>query len=220
MARAKVTRIVHPGDVVGRYSRYDTRPGSTERGGLQLPRTLMVPGYGRVFFFTRSHGSSYTGVMIVTEVLGGELHGHQIRYMHMGMVHPELAVGDVVEAGQEIALMGATAVQSSRPHVHIDIENQQGRRIDVAPFLGLKPDPTTCRSKLKSKKKSKKKRSKKKASRRSKKTTSKKKAKRSKRKKAAKKTSRKRKASKKSSKKKASKKSRKKRKKRKKKRRR
>ena len=65
--------------------------------------------------------------------------------MHLGAIHPELRVGDVVEAGQEIGLMGGTAVMHDAPHVHIDIEDEDGDRIDVAPLLGLEGDPGRCR---------------------------------------------------------------------------
>ena len=80
-----------------------------------------------------------------TEAIGTTIDGHRVRYMHLGAVHPQLAVGDEVEAGQEIGLMGGTAVMESLPHVHIDIETPGGRRIDVAPLLGMAPDTNRCR---------------------------------------------------------------------------
>lgn len=145
MVRAQVLSIHRPEDDPARFGRRDTRPGDTVRTGDALPRSLDVPGYGKVFFFTRDHGSWRTGEMIVTRAIGTELDGHRIRYMHLGAVHPELQPGDVVEAGQEIGLMGGTAVMESSPHVHIDIEDAEGRRVDVAPFVGLEPDRSTCR---------------------------------------------------------------------------
>ena len=143
--RAEVTAIRRPEDDPDRYGSRDARSGSTERSGHDLPRSLRVSGYGEVHFFTRDHGSWHTGEMIETVVIGTSLDGHRIRYMHLGAVHPELRVGDVVEAGQEIGLMGGTAVMESLPHVHIDIEDRQERRVDVAPWLGLPPDTSTCR---------------------------------------------------------------------------
>lgn len=145
MVRARVVAIHRPEDAPGLYGRRDTRAGTTERSGKSLPRGLDVPGYGRVHFFTRDYGSWRTGEMIVTVALDTGLAGHQIRYMHLGAVHPELRVGDVVEAGQEIAVMGGTAILESLPHVHIDIEDDRGRRIDVAPWLGMEPDTRRCR---------------------------------------------------------------------------
>lgn len=145
MTRARITFIGTPESDPAQFGRADRQGGTTERGGQHLPRSLEVDGYGRVAFFTLDYGSWRSGVVIVTEGIGEPLDGHQIRYMHLGAVHPELRVGDEVEAGQEIGLMGGTAVQQDSPHVHIDIETPNGVRVDVAPFLGMEPDPTRCR---------------------------------------------------------------------------
>lgn len=145
MARGIITAIRRPEDEPARYGRRDTRSGATDRSGHRLPRSAYVSGYGRVYFFTRDHGSWHTGEMIEIRTIGTDLDGHDIRYMHLGAVHPELRVGDVVEAGQEIGLMGGTAIMESLPHVHIDIEDSDENRVDVAPFLGLPRDRSTCR---------------------------------------------------------------------------
>jgi murein DD-endopeptidase MepM/ murein hydrolase activator NlpD len=105
----------------------------------------MISGYGEVQFFTRDHGSWHTGEMIETVMIGGSFDGYRVRYMHLGAIHPELRIGDVVEAGQELGLMGGTAVMESLPHVHIDIEDRAEVRVDVAPLLGLPGDTATCR---------------------------------------------------------------------------
>ena len=147
MTRARVVRMAWPGDEDPvRYSRFDRREGQAKRGGQWLPRWTDAPGYGRVHFFTRGHGTSHTGVMLVVRVEGGPLDGHTLRYMHMASIHPALREGDLIEAGQEIGLMGGTAVQSSSPHVHIDLETPQGVRVDVAPLLGLEADKKRCRA--------------------------------------------------------------------------
>jgi Membrane proteins related to metalloendopeptidases len=109
-----------------------------------LPKEFDVPGYGTVTFFTRDYGSWHSGAVVVTEVVSGPLAGHQIRYMHLGAIHPELREGDVIEAGQELGLMGGTAILYDLPHVHIDIEDAEGRRIDPAPFMGLPEDRRRC----------------------------------------------------------------------------
>ena len=153
MTRAKILRVALPGTDVARYSRFDRRSGKTKRNKKWLPRSLEVPGYGPVYFFTRGHGRARTGVMIVTQAIGGPLHGHTIRYMHLGAIHPALSEGGVLEAGQELGLMGGTAVQESSPHVHIDIETPEGKRVDVAPFLGLEADHGRCKRKKRGKKK-------------------------------------------------------------------
>lgn len=145
MTRARIVSMHRPEDNPARWGRRDIRGGTVERRGVTLPRQAHVPGYGRVAFFTRDHGSAHTGVMIVLEAIGGPLDQHRIRYMHLGELHPGLSVGDVVEAGQEVGVMGATAIMESLPHVHIDIEDPDGERVDVAPFVGLERDPRVCR---------------------------------------------------------------------------
>ena len=145
MVRARITQIVRPEDDPDRWGRRDTRGGTTERSGHDLPRTFYVAGYGDVHFFTRDYGSAHTGEMIITEAIGTSIHGFRVRYMHLGAAHPELRVGDIVEAGQEIGLMGGTAVLESLPHVHIDVEDRDGDRVDVAPLLGMAPDRSRCR---------------------------------------------------------------------------
>ena len=102
-----------------------------------LPTSAEVPGYGEVWFFTRDYGSWHTGVIVVTRLLDGPLQGYTVRYMHMAAAEPNLREGDVVEAGQEIGIMGGTAVLESTPHVHIDIEDPDGDRVDPNPVLGL-----------------------------------------------------------------------------------
>lgn len=145
MVRAEVVQIARPEDDHGRWGRPDTRGGTTTRSGVELPRGGVVSGYGHVDFFTRDYGSAQTGAMIVTRAIGPPIEGYRVRYMHLGAVHPELRVGDIVEAGQELGVMGGTAVLESLPHVHIDIETPAGVRVDVAPLLGLEPDTSVCR---------------------------------------------------------------------------
>ncbi len=145
MVRSTVVSIHRPEDDPGLYGRRDTRDGTTERSGHDLPRSARIPGYGIVQFFTRDYGSWHTGEMIVMRAIGTDIDGYRIRYMHLGAVHPELRVGDIVEAGQQVGVMGGTAVMESLPHVHIDIEDTRGQRVDVAPLLGLEADRSRCR---------------------------------------------------------------------------
>lgn len=116
--------------------------GTTRRGGRRLPRSMLVPEYGRVYFFTRNYGRWRSGTIIITELLEGPLAGHTVRYMHLGAIHPDLEVGMTVERGQEIGLMGGTAVQDAGPHLHIDAENEDDERIDLTPYFGLEGDET------------------------------------------------------------------------------
>ena len=147
MARSRVTLIGRPEDDPDLFGHPEHHAETVTRGrhNVALPAREVRPGYGPVHYFTRTYGSWRSGTIIVMEALDGPLAGHRIRYMHLGAVHPELRVGDVVEAGQEVALMGGTAVQRDMPHVHIDIETAGGRRVDVAPYLGLPADPGRCR---------------------------------------------------------------------------
>jgi len=144
MARARVTLIGRPEDDPGEFGSPDTRGGETERGGKLLPRSGKVDGYGHVTYFTKDKGRWRSGVVIVMRGVGGTLDDHEIRYMHLSAVRPGLAVGDVVEPGDEVGLMGGTAVQEASPHLHLDIEAPDGHRLDVAPLLGLPPTARTC----------------------------------------------------------------------------
>lgn len=147
MSRVKITYIGRPEDDPDKFGQPDRGRGHAQRGprAMKLPRSKEVPGYGVVNFFTRTYGSWRTGTILVMEGLDGPLKGHRVRYMHLGAIHPELRVGDIVEGGQEVGLMGGTAVQHDMPHVHIDIETADGSRVDVAPYVGLPGDNTRCR---------------------------------------------------------------------------
>jgi murein DD-endopeptidase MepM/ murein hydrolase activator NlpD len=136
MARERVVRIGRPEEDPERYGR-PMRAGETVvRGGQRLPSSAVLPTYGEVRYFTEDAGRARTGAMLVTEIVDGPYAGHRVRYMHLGAIHPALRVGDEVAAGTEIGVMGGTAVQSSSPHVHVDMECPQGRRVDFAPLLG------------------------------------------------------------------------------------
>lgn len=122
----------------------DKRGGHALRGDRKLPRSKVIPPYGRVYFFTKKKGRWRSGNLIVTRVLDGPLAGHTIRYLHVAAIHPDVRVGTTVARGQEIALMGGTGVQESAPHLHLDIQAPDGKRLDVAPLLGL-PPTASCR---------------------------------------------------------------------------
>ena len=109
------------------------------RGGRRYRPSREVPGYGQVHFFTSRAGKWRSGNMVATVGLEPPLEGHLIRYMHLGAIRPGLGVGDVVEAGDELGLLGGTGVQRSSPHVHIDIRTAEDVAVDVAPLLGLAP---------------------------------------------------------------------------------
>lgn len=137
MARSRIVAVGRPEDSPSRYGRPLTNRSSTQRGGETLPTSADIEGYGQVWFFTSSYGSWRTGAIITTEILDGPLAGHRVRYMHLGAIRPDLNPGMIVEAGEEIGVMGGTAIQTSAPHVHIDIEDPDGERVDPAPYIGL-----------------------------------------------------------------------------------
>lgn len=139
MARAEVLFIGTGDDNPADFGTPDKRDGEALRGDRMLPRWKEIEPYGRVHFFTKRKGRWRSGSLIVTRALDGPLAGHVIRYLHIAAPHPDLTVGSVVELGQEIALMGGTGVQESAPHLHLDIQAPDGRRLDVAPLLGLAP---------------------------------------------------------------------------------
>ncbi|TNF23319.1 MAG: M23 family metallopeptidase [Deltaproteobacteria bacterium] len=144
MTRSRVTLIGRGEDDPGEFGRKDKRGGTTRRGGHELPRSRVVDGYGRVYFFTLDKGRWRSGDVVVTEGVGGRLDKHEIRYMHLGAVRPGLKVGDILEPGEELGVMGGTGVQESSPHLHLDIEDPEGRAVDVAPLLGLEPTARQC----------------------------------------------------------------------------
>ena len=96
---------------------------------------MKIAEYGKVYFFTRTVGSSAMGATVVTEGVGGELDGYRIRYIHLGAPHPSLRVGDVIEPGREIGVMGSTAIMESWPHLHFDLSDPDGRRVDPRPYI-------------------------------------------------------------------------------------
>ncbi|PKN58210.1 MAG: hypothetical protein CVU56_07180 [Deltaproteobacteria bacterium HGW-Deltaproteobacteria-14] len=145
MARARVVRVGAPEDDPERWGTRLTTAEKVRRGNRWLPTSAELPDYGRVWFFTSDYGRSRTGVFITTRVLDGRLEGHTITYMHLAAVYPGIAVGDVVEAGQEIGALGGTAVLESAPHVHVSIHNRRDRALDVGPILGIGPTAAQCR---------------------------------------------------------------------------
>ncbi len=72
-------------------------------------------------------------------MLEGPLAGDEVRYMHLGAVHPSVRAGAIVERGQEIGLLGGSAVMTDAPHLHIDA-SRRGTRLDLSEWVGLEPD--------------------------------------------------------------------------------
>jgi len=137
IARAKVLHIGLPELDPKRYGVRDLGEGTVRRGGKMLPRSKEVAGYGRVRFFTKGRGRLRTGVLLVTKILNGRLKGYTARYMHMGAIHPAIKRKSVIEAGQEIGLIGGTAVQTDAPHLHLSLHNRAGKAVDLGPLFSM-----------------------------------------------------------------------------------
>lgn len=143
VTRARVVEIALGRDDPVRFGAPDARDGMAPRNKLEFPRRLDIAGYGEVHFFTRRRGGWRTGNMVVTEGLEPPLEGYRIRYLHLGAVRPDLEVGGVLAAGEELGLLGGTGVQHDWPHVHIDVRDAEEQPVDIAPLIGL-PRSATC----------------------------------------------------------------------------
>ena len=146
VTRSVVTFVGRTGQDEGEFGKLDKRGGETVRTGRKYRRQILVPGYGLVYPFSLNYGRWRSGMVIVTKVLDGPLKDYTIRYMHMGDIRHDLKPGDVVEAGEHIAIMGGTAVLDSFPHVHIDLATPSGVRADLAPYIGISKTIGECRA--------------------------------------------------------------------------
>ena len=149
-----ITLIGKAGGDVKEFGKIDKRSGTTKRTGKTYPRQILAPGYGVVYPFSRTYGRWRSGTVIVVRVTDGPLKDYTLRYMHLADVRPDLKVGSKIEAGEHIALMGATAIMDSWPHVHIDLTNPEGKRVDPASYIGLQETISHCSNASVSKKKS------------------------------------------------------------------
>ncbi|MFT7581453.1 MAG: hypothetical protein ACI9MR_003129 [Myxococcota bacterium] len=145
IARSRVIFIGRPEDNPKRFGQRITKAKTVYRGKKTLPTSATVKGYGKVHFFTSTYGSSRTGEMVVTKVLEGRLKGYKVTYMHLGAHHPDLKVGSDLAGGQELGVMGGTAVLESAPHLHLSIKRPSGRPVDVGPLFSIGPTRASCR---------------------------------------------------------------------------
>jgi len=146
MAHARVVRVGRPSEDPARYGAPLTTGETTRRGRHDLPVSRRIKGYGLVHFFTRSYGAHRSGAVITLEGLSGPLRGYTVSYMHLAAIRPDLEVGRVVRAGEVIGLMGGTAVQRDPPHLHLEIDHPNGRRVDPGRILGIGPTAVRCRA--------------------------------------------------------------------------
>lgn len=146
MGRAKVIAIGMPKDDPARFGTPLTGVATVERSGKELPASKELPGYGRVWFFTKDYGRHRSGGTISLQFLDGPLEGDEAHYLHLAAARPDLEVGDIVEAGEEIGLLGGTAVLDAPPHLHLSIEQRGGRALDVGNLFGIGSTRVPCRS--------------------------------------------------------------------------
>lgn len=152
LAPAVITFIGKTGDDVSEFGKFDKRPGNTNRTGKSYPRQILAPGYGLVYTSSRTYGRWRSGNVLVMRITQGPLEGYTLRYMHMAAIRPDLKIGDSVHPGEHVALMGLTAIMESWPHVHIDLESPNGKRADLAPFIGIPQHGKSCKNTPKTKK--------------------------------------------------------------------
>ena len=146
VTKAKVVFIGRSMTNAREFGRPDKRSGNATRSGTSYPRKINIPKYGIVYPFTRNYGKWRSGNVISTVVEGGIIDGYTIRYMHLAEVNPDLKVGSILQPGDEVGLMGSTAIQDSCPHVHIDMENKEKKRVDLGPYIGLEETAKKCRA--------------------------------------------------------------------------
>ena len=146
VVKSEITLIGRTGQNESEFGKQDKRTGTGHRASHDYPRQILVPGYGLVYPFSLNYGRWHSGMVLETKVLEGPLEGYTIRYMHMADIRPDLKVGDILEPGEHIAIMGSTAIMDSSPHVHIDASTPSGKRIDLAKYIGIPPVGRSCSS--------------------------------------------------------------------------
>jgi hypothetical protein len=144
---AEVVEIGLPADDPGRFGTPLPGGGEVVRAGVHLPSSREVPGYGEVRFFTEDHGSMRTGTLLRMRILAGPLARHTAIYMHLAAVHPDVRVGETVRAGQEVGLLGGTAVQNDPPHLHFEVRSPRGEALDPGRVLKFGPTSIYCHDK-------------------------------------------------------------------------
>ena len=140
-----ITFIGRTGQDTFNFGKADTRAGTTRRTGKTYPRQILVPGYGLVYPFSRNYGKWRSGTIIAIRITRGPLEDHIVRYMHLAAVRPDLHVGDSVQAGEHIALMGGTAILEAWPHGQSERETPDRKRTDLAPYIGLPHTGAECK---------------------------------------------------------------------------
>lgn len=119
---------------------------TTVRSGNTLPTSGEIASYGKVWFFSADYGAHRSGGFITLKMLEGPYEGGTVRYLHIAAVRPDLKVGDIVEAGDEVALLGGTAVMDAPPHVHVQMETKDGHDLDVGKVLGIGSTYVGCKA--------------------------------------------------------------------------
>lgn len=146
MGRGKVTQIGMPADDPARFGTPLEGVDVVTRGRHRLPASKDLPGYGTVHFFTRDYGRHRSGGVVSIRITEGVLAGHEVHYLHLAAARPGLTVGDTVEAGDELGLLGGTAVLDAPPHLHLSIDSPEGKELDVGRIFGIGATRVPCRA--------------------------------------------------------------------------
>ncbi len=78
---------------------------------------------------------------LLVELLAVDARGRGRRYLFSHLSALSVEVGDVVEAGEELGLVGRTGA-STGPHLHFELR-KDGKAIDPAPYFGLQSNHLT-----------------------------------------------------------------------------
>jgi len=146
MGKGKVIQIGMPADDPARFGTPLTGVDTVTRGRTTLPAWKTLPGYGKVWFFTKDYGRHRSGGVISIRLEAGPLAGHEVHYLHVAAARPGLAVGDAVEPGEELGLLGGTAVLDASPHLHLSIETPDDKPVDVGRIFGIGTTRVPCRA--------------------------------------------------------------------------
>ncbi|MFO0747904.1 MAG: hypothetical protein U1F43_19915 [Myxococcota bacterium] len=146
MTRSKVVSFATTSSDPVRCGKPLKDEATTVRSQITLPTAKDIAGYGKVWFFSADYGAHRSGGFIALKMLDGPYEGATVRYLHLAAVRPDLKVGDIVEAGDEVALLGGTAVMDAPPHVHVQIETAQGHDLDVGKVLGIGSTFVGCKA--------------------------------------------------------------------------
>lgn len=118
--------------------------GSTNHMGLDLAPAQGTPigaiAGGTVVSVTPVDNGGFGVNVVLEHVINGQT--YQSRYAHMLQGSVTLQLGDVVKVGDQVGLIGNTGV-STGPHLHLELQDASGQKIDAQEFLKQNNVPST-----------------------------------------------------------------------------